>query len=91
MKVATLIAGLMLLAGNVWAHPQEGEGYRAHLNHSRHVEMVDWEKEGVYVNSPSELPAGKWQCQKMTSYQGGPKSGYTKSFYMCRSASKRLR
>ena len=85
MKV--LIAGLVLFAGNVFAHPQQdGPGYQRRLDQSRQIEMVDWNREAIYVNSLDELPPGRWQCQDVNTYQGGPKSPYTQSYYVCRRA-----
>lgn len=74
-----------LLFSGSYGFSQPGEGYNERLRQSRQVEMVDWNSEGVYVNSPSDLPAGRWQCQKVSTYQGGPRGSW-RTFYVCRNA-----
>ena len=82
MKIAITLAALILASAFAFAQP--GEGYNERLRQSRDVEMVDWNTESVYVNSTSELPAGKWQCQKVSTYQGGSKTGSLRTYYVCR-------
>lgn len=86
MKTFLMFASVFLMSGHTSA-ASFGEGYNNRLNESREVEVVE-AYETVYVNSPSELPGGRWQCQKVSTYQGGPKGSW-RTYYICSRLSRR--
>ena len=86
MKAFLLLTSLVLMSGSAVAS-SFGEGYNNRLQESREVEVVK-AYETVYVNSPSELPAGRWQCEKVSTYQGGPKGSW-RAYYVCTRLNKR--
>jgi hypothetical protein len=63
-----------------------GEGYYNGLRDSRtgQGQSAEW----VYLNQPSDYqgPGRLAECQKVSTYQGGPKNGMWRTYFVCRVA-----
>lgn len=63
-----------------------GEGYNERLHESRRTPggSAVW----VYLNHPSEYQGSGYlaECQKVSTYSGGPKTGAWRTYFVCRVA-----
>lgn len=84
MKVSGIFFAVTMLATSAVAFAGcFGEGYNNRLNESRN--LGDSSGQWVYLNSPSEYqgPGRLTGCQKVSTYQGGPKGSW-RTYYVCR-------
>ena len=87
MKFASilLVAAMCISASSAIA-ANFGEGYNQRLVESRknQGQSTQW----VYLNRPSDYqgPGYLAECQKVSTYMGGPKSNMWRTYYVCRVA-----
>lgn len=86
MKLSTMVlVASMAFSATAFA-ANFGEGYNERLRESRrnHGQSAEW----VYLNHPSEYqgPGYLAECQKVSTYSGGPKTGTWRTYFVCRVA-----
>jgi hypothetical protein len=85
MKVTLmLLVGLVMMTGSLASAANFGEGYANRVRESREnpISSDDY----VYLNSPADYdgPGRISYCKKATTYQGGPKSGMMRTYFVCK-------
>lgn len=83
MKLAVFVTGIFLMAAGMVQAASFGEGYANRLRESRNARNSG---EWIYLNQPSEYqgPGRLVECRKVSTYQGGPKNGMWRTYYVCR-------
>jgi hypothetical protein len=84
MKTLMMFAALAALSTSAAsASAVNGEGYNKRLEESR---RPSYNGEYVYLNSLRDFrgPGRLADCHRVTTYSGGPKSPFLRTYYVCR-------